>query len=299
MKKVIVTGATGFIGRNFISKVTMRGVNVVAIVRDVTAAQVIFPSNARVHLVACSMENYAQLPKLLPSDCYEAFYHFAWEGTTGQKRSDYILQSHNAQYTCDALLVAKRLGCRRFITTGTITENVAVESLSRHYTAENLIYGLAKLYAHKLVDIMAYREEMPYVWAKLSNIYGGDNRNGNLISYAIKEIRSGRVPTFGPCQQPYNFTYIDDVLNALQLLGETATLPQTEYFISNGDCRKLQAYLESVAVQYDGRVAIGAREDDGVRYQERWFDNQVLLDIGFHPYYSFEAGLAAMKEAQR
>ena len=40
---------------------------------------------------------------------------------------------------------------------------------------------------------------------QFSNIYGAQNKTGNLISYTLGEILSGREALFGSASQPYDF----------------------------------------------------------------------------------------------
>lgn len=288
MERVIVTGANGFIGRNFIKFLSKHNIEVYAV--DMDHENSIISNLANVHLIECSLDNIQSLGNIIPGTNYDAFYHFAWAGTTGVARADYTLQTDNAKYTCDAAIVSKKMNCNKFITTGTITEKVAERILTNNYTSQNLIYGLSKLYTHNLLDIVCKQNNINYVWAKLSNIYGGDNTNGNLISYTLKEFSENRIPSYGPCLQPYNFTYIDDVINALYLLGNEDT-NENEYFISNGECMKLKEYLETLASIFDKEVAIGERENDGVKYDESWFDSRALINAGFKPQYSFIDGI--------
>lgn len=288
MERVIVTGANGFIGRNFIKFLSTKSIEVYAV--DITHENSSLCNLDNVHLIECSLEELHTLKYKLPENKYDAFYHFAWAGVTKEARTDYIMQTNNARYTCDAAVLSRTLNCKKFIATGTITEKVAESILTNHYTSQNLIYGLSKLYTHNLLDIVCRRNNINYVWARLSNIYGGDNTNGNLISYTLNEFNEGRVPEYGPSQQPYNFTYIDDVIEALYLLGNNMTV-YNEYFIGNGECMKLKDYLKLIAEYFNKTVAIGKREDDGVKYDEEWFNIASLTKEGFSPSYSFIEGL--------
>lgn len=288
MERVIVTGANGFIGRNFIRYLSEKGIEVLAV--DMSQDNTTLSQLSNVHLIECTLDNLSTLEVTLSHQKFDAFYHFAWAGTTGAARADYTLQSQNAVYTCDAAILSKKLNCKKFITTGTITEKVAERILVNNNMAENLIYGLAKLYTHNLLDIVCNKNNIDYVWAKLSNIYGGDNTNGNLISYTLKEFKEGKTPRYGPCLQPYNFTYIKDVVEALYLLGSAETC-QNEYFISNGECKMLKDYLETLAKEFNCSVSIGARADDGVYYDKEWFNNDSLNNIGFKPKYPFIDGI--------
>lgn len=277
MENVIVTGATGYIGRNFIKKLLEKGCEVYAFVHR---ADSIRDKADTVREIVCPMDKYEEAGRQLAGRNIDTFYHFAWQGTSGRGRADYKVQLKNVQYACDAAVLAKEIGCRRFIATGTITENVAKQILEKHYSAQNLIYGLAKLYAHNMLDIVCRSIGLEYVWAQLSNIYGGDNTTGNLISYTLNEWKNDRIPSFGPCEQPYNFTHVGDVVEALYLIG-TAKHVNSEYVISNGDVRKLKDFLEELSAVFGKAVGIGERQDDGIVYEKSWFDNKKLQSLNF------------------
>ena len=297
MERVIITGANGFIGRNFIRSLVNKGIEVYAI--DMSHVNSSLSQLNNVHLIEKTLDELSLLKDELENLNFDAFYHFAWAGTTGAARADYLLQSKNAIYTCDAAILSKELGCKKFITTGTITEKVAENILVNKYQSENLIYGLAKLYTHNLLDIVCNKNDINYVWAKLSNIYGGDNTNGNLISYTMKEFSGGHKPSYGPCLQPYNFTYIDDVIEALYVIGEKENTKH-EYLISNGECRTLKDYLEELANLYKKEISIGERPDDGVRYYASWFEDSSLKDdFDFRAKYSFTEGINRIRGEQK
>ena len=291
MKTIIVSGSTGYIGRNLIRFLLKQGYSVYALVRNFGS---IWTETENVSEICCPMEKYSKLPDLMKGEKAELFYHFAWDGTTGSQRADYTIQVKNVQYACDAALAAKEIGCKRFIATGTITENIAKQILEKNYSAQNLIYGLSKLYAHNLLDILCRNVGLEYVWAQLSNIYGGGNTTGNLISYTLTEFENGRTPTFGPCNQPYNFTHIEDVVQALYLIG-TAKSVRNEYVISNGECKLLKEYLEEIASIQGKPLGIGLRADDGIEYKSEWFDNKDLKDIGYERKYIFSDGIKEMQ----
>lgn len=274
---IIVSGSTGYIGRNLIRFLIDQGHIVYALVRKHGS---IWKNVKNVFEISCPMEKYSELTTLFAGNKIDVFYHFAWNGTAGSQRADYSIQLKNAKYTCDAAVVAKKIGCKRFIATGTITENVAKQILEKNYSAQNLIYGLTKLYTHNLLDVVCRNIGLEYVWAQLSNIYGGDNTSGNLLSYTLNEWKNDRIPSFGPCEQPYNFTHIDDVVEALYLIGSAEDI-ESEYVISNGDVRKLKDYLFELSNLYGKKIGIGIRKDDGIIYEKEWFDNIHLRNIGF------------------
>lgn len=297
MKKVIVSGANGFIGRNLIKYLLVRKIEVIAI--DMNWNKSKLTDMSGLTPITCTLNEMKSLPEFIPASDYDVFYHLAWAGSTGKGRADYSLQSMNAIAVCDAALASKKIGCKKFITPGTITEHVAEGLIENHYSSENLMYALSKIYAHNLLDIIATKNNINYVWTRFTNIFGGDSKNGNLISYTLTEFDADRIPTYGPCLQPYNFTYIKDVLKALYAIGESENTGN-EYFISNGDCRKLKDYLETIADMCGKKVAIGERTDDGVKYLPEWFSNKALVDdLNFTPDYTFEDGVREIIEEKQ
>ena len=288
---ILVTGASGYIGRNFIRFLIKSGKNVIAVTRNPIAE---FSGEKNCVQILCSLNEYESLANKVSGLNIQVFYHFAWSGTSGEDRNNYSLQLRNVKYTCDAAVVAHEMECKRFITTGTITEKVAENILEKDYSAQNLIYGLSKLYAHRLLDVVCKNIGLEYVWARLSNIYGGDNTSGNLISYTLNALKTGNIPSFGPCLQPYNFTHINDVVNALYLLGTTNHVKK-EYVVSNGECRVLKEYLQIIENLYEKKLGIGQRLDDGIIFNTEWFKNDDITELGFKPKMSFEKAMMLQK----
>ncbi len=296
MKSIIVTGANGFIGRNFIKYVAEKGIKVCAV--DISHDNSSLREIDAVKLIEIGLDELDRLPRYVDAEWKpEVFYHFAWAGTTGIRRADYALQLENARYVCDAAKISKKLGCRRFIAPGTITEKIVPYAVEHHCVSQGLTYAISKVAASHLLEIVCKSEAIDYIWVRLSNIFGGDNTNGNLISYTLEEFKKNNTPNYGPCMQPYNFTYIDDVVDALYLLGESEGEHKTTYFLSNGEKRILKDYLLEVADLFKKNVDIGKRPDDGIRYETFWFDDKgIQEDFGFKPRYKFSEAIKMIWE---
>lgn len=297
MKTVVVSGATGFVGRNLVKYLAQKDITVYALVRNTKTN--LFEGCRNVRLIQCELSDMAAVVDKLQNSKPDAFYHLAWQGAKGAGRADYVQQTQNAKYTCDAALVASRLNCGKFIAVGTITERLADEVLSEMSSAQNLMYGLTKSYTYKLLNIICSREQLNFVWAELSNIYGGDDDSGNLISYTMKCFEQGEVPSFGPCMNPYDFIHIDDVIGALYAIGEEQTSSGL-YFVGRGEGKTLKEYIETVGRICQKEVKIGVRPDDGLRYKKEWFDNTRLVqEIGYQFTYSFEEGIQSIRQGRK
>ena len=213
MKTAVVTGANGYVGRNLIRQLTREGVRVYAVLRnrDYTG----FADQPLVEPIYCEGIQILQLRSQLAEKKVDVFYHMLWQGAKGAGRADYGLQTENAKMACDAMCLCAEIGCSKFVMVGTITERLADKALAVRSTAQNLMYGVTKSYTHKLLNVLSAVKNVPLVWAQLSNIYGGDDNSGNLISYTVSNFLQGTVPSFGPCEDWYDFVHIEDVCAAL------------------------------------------------------------------------------------
>ena len=134
---------------------------------------------------------------------------------------------------------------------------------------------------------------LPFVWLQFSNIYGVGNKTGNLVSYTLGELMAGKEAAFGPAQQPYDFIYVDDLLEAVYRLGASNT-KLSFYYIGSGSPRILKEYLLRIGelAGMKDKVGIGIRPDDGIKYDFSMFDTTPLREaIGDYVSTPFEEGI--------
>lgn len=293
MKKVIVTGANGFVGYWLTRELIKHNVKVTAIIKDTCEDISMFLGMDGVDFVYCDLSQLTSLPQKVECHDYDVFYHLAWISAGGEGRADYSIQLKNVKYACDAVKVASQMGCQKILLSGTITEKLAENILNLPGKAVNNIYGICKHMTHCLVDVESKRQDIDYVWMQFSNLYGPYSINGNIVGYTIKELLQGNEATFGPANQVYDLLYIEDLVKAAYLLG-TCETKKNSYYIGSGKLRILSNYLKEIG-SICGKpemIKIGARPDDGTRYEESWFDITPLKeDTGYSPLVPFEEGV--------
>lgn len=291
MKNVIVTGANGFIGSSLIKKIIQNNIFVVAI--DISFKNSKLPKSDLINAIEISLDNAEDIEKLISSKKYDCFYHFAWAGVNGGDKANPYVQLKNIEMTLNCATIAKKINCKRFLCAGTIAER-ATESLNKlKKTSGGMMYGVAKTSAHLILETYCKNIDLEYVWMQFSNIYGPENKTGNLVSYTIGELVKGNEATFGPAMQPYDFIYVQDLIEAVYRLGE-AKLNENFYFIGSGKPRILKEYLAEIGEQCkkNDLIRIGVREDDGIKYTFDMFDTKNLLnDIGDFVTKDFTEGL--------
>lgn len=292
MKKVIITGANGFVGYWLINELHKHNVEVVAIIKDCKEdiSNIIRFNNIKI--VFCDMANIKQLPNMLSSNEYDAFYHLAWASAGGKGRTDFSLQLKNVEHACNAVSVAKELGCKKILFAGTVTENLAFNINNSPYKSQNNIYGICKHTARCIVDIECNRLGMEYTWMQFSNLFGPYSINGNIVGYTIENILKNKDALFGPADQIYDLLYIEDLAYAAYLIGESGK--KNFYYLGSGNPHILSHYLIRIGqlCKKEKNIKIGSLKDDGTRYSPDWFEIKALKeDTGFKPKYTFDEGV--------
>lgn len=293
MKKAIVTGANGFIGTWLVKELVRNNVKIYAVIKnaDENISEIEHLDN--VNIIYCDLENINMLPDKISDRDIDCFYHLAWSGSAGPLRADYSVQLKNAEYSCDSAQAAKKIGCKKFLCAGTITENIADEILTLQNISQNMMYGICKKTTHLLLEVLCKKIDLQLIWMQFSNIYGPGDRSGNLISYTLTHLLKGDRPEFSKGSQPYDFIYIEDLVRAAVLLGQKDVL-SGNYFLGSGDCRLLREHLLRISdiLGKNYQLGIGERPEDGLTYFKEWFDISRLKDqTGFSPKYTFEDGI--------
>jgi nucleoside-diphosphate-sugar epimerase len=289
MKSVIVTGANGFIGSSLINKLVKNGIRVVAV--DITFVTPRIPESELITKIESIVD--ASLVNKIPAGVYDAFYHLAWRGVNGAEKADPTVQLANIQMAVDCANVCKKINCKKILCAGTVAENATFSLSNLEKTSDGMMYGVAKHACRLIVEDYCKNIGLPFVWMQFSNIYGVGNKTGNLVSYTLGELMAGKEATFGPALEPYDFIYVENLIEAVYRLGANET-KKAFYYIGSGSPRVLKEYLLRIGelAGYAEKVGIGIRPDDCIKYNMEMFDNKDLVGaIGEYVNTSFDEGI--------
>lgn len=289
MKNVIVTGGNGFIGSSLIKKLVANGIKVVAV--DITFQGERLPDSELITKIESCVD--ASLVEKLPVEEYDAFYHLAWKGVNGADKANPSVQLANIQMAIDCADICKKLNVKKYLCAGTVAENATFSLPNLEKTSGGMMYGVAKHACRLILEDYCKNIGQQFVWMQFSNIYGVGNKTGNLVSYTLGELMTGNEATFGPALQPYDFIYVDDLIEAVYRLGDNDT-NKAFYYIGSGSPRQLKEYLLRIGqlAGYADKIGIGIRPDDGIKYSMDMFCNDDLVDaVGEYVSTDFDNGI--------
>ena len=293
MKKVILTGATGFVGNAVLRELIKNNIEVIALGRKDNPKNI--PQNKLITYIKIDLNNIKNLIDDNSVKNADTFFNFAWSGVDTKERKNEYIQYDNVKKALDCLYVAKKIGCRRFIGVGSIMEKEALDITLMNNIKPNMsyVYGASKLYTHMMSKAIANKIGIDFIWCEITNIYGIGEVNTRLISSTLQKIIKGEELNFTEGQQNYNFIYIDDVARAFYLIGIKGK-PFSRYLIGGNDTQQLKNYLLTIKdiIAKDKIFNFGVVPYNGSNLSLDYFDFKNLEDdTGFKPKTSFKEGI--------
>lgn len=294
MKRVIVAGANGFLGKNLVGNLLDRGYQVTALGKRFDAD---FPKT--VTYISVEGKSIEKIGQELGGG-YSCFFDFAWAGTSGTLRADYNVQLDNVRLTCDYVWLAAMIRCPRMIYASSIHEMETYEYLQSDNTEPSggYIYGAGKLAAHLMGETVAFQNNVEFIPVIITNIYGVGERSARLIYTSIEKLLKGERCSFTEGHQTYDFIYIADAINSIVEVSEKGKAFR-RYYVGSGEPKPLREFLFRMRdiVAPGTELGLGDIPFKGVDIDYGQFDlKRVEREIGYKNKVLFEEGIKMTKE---
>lgn len=260
---VVLTGATGFVGRQVLADLLERGHSVKAIVRDPSRLRGI---SARGTLtVAPTSDLFAEeagrLEELL--DGSETLVHVAWHAEPGE----YLTSPLNLACLTGTLNLARAfsaVGGKRFVGIGTCAEYDTSAGLMTIDTplAPNTLYAACKVAAYQVLRYFLSEESMSFAWCRIFYLYGEGEDERRLVPYIRRQLEAGQQALLTRGDQVRDFV---DVKDAARMIVDVALGgEQGAVNICSGEALTVRELAERIADEYGRRELLnfGARPEN-------------------------------------
>lgn len=243
--KVLVTGATGFVGQGLV-KFLVENCNseVNAMVRSAHFAQDILPRKVR--LFQGDVQNDDEVRKAM-RDCEVVFHLAALTGVWAKDPN--LFYSVNVEGTRTVMEAAIELGVKKVIVTSTAgvmgrspAKDVIVDEKTNKIPTLASLYDRSKLQGEKVAFSFLERG-LPVVVVNPTRIYGpGANRESNSVTKLVKQFAEGKwriIP--GQGTSIGNYVFVDDVVRGHYLAMERG-IPGERYILGGENASYLELF---------------------------------------------------------
>jgi nucleoside-diphosphate-sugar epimerase len=216
MNKILITGATGFVGARVTRILVEQGRDVALLIRPESNSHRIDDLLDRCTLVRGDMSCLGELQKPLTNFAPQAVLHLAWEGVKGADRNSPI-QMRNVSSSIDLYRLMEELGCKHFVGLGSQAEYGPLQGKisENDPTRPTTAYGAAKLATGLVLERSAAASNSPFAWLRLFSSYGPDDDPSWLIPYMINRLLVGEKPSLTLAEQVWDYLHVDDAAAAI------------------------------------------------------------------------------------
>lgn len=252
MKKIIISGSTGLIGKAFSKYLSSNNIEVYCLgEKFLSSAEIFSTFKFKANYFSIPMKNIKFLKEVIKkrnlfSEEFCAFYNFAWRGKDKLTDGNFESQILNATYAANAVRVAKDLNCKKFINIGSIEETFAENWLSKKtkvpFSSSQSNYAISKLASRDICKIISYLEKIDYIHTRLSVPLDFSLNQGNYISNTLKKITLNLKYQNPNNKQLFDIISLNDVCKALYLIGLHGK-NKRDYYIGNAKPNTLENYF--------------------------------------------------------
>ena len=229
--KILITGASGFIGSFIVEEALRRGFETWAAVRKSSSKE--YLQDGRIHFIELNLSSKEQLVEQLRGKDFDYVVHAAGVTKCLDKRDFHRINTEGTRHLADAL-IETGMPLKRFVFVsslsifGAIREQQPYEEIRETDTPRpNTAYGQSKLAAEQYLATTS----LPYIILRPTGVYGPREKDYYIMAKSIKQHSDFAV---GYKRQDITFVYVDDVVQAVFLAldkGETGR----KYFLSDGE----------------------------------------------------------------
>lgn len=285
-KKVLITGGTGFIGRNVVAELIKRGYEVHSLVFPPFA-----PEQKGLVQYEMNLMDSNAVDKFLSEHHFENLIHLAWYVGKGCHIAD-----QNIDWTISTLNLLtsfQKYGGKTFVGAGTISEyeykfGYLLEDETP--TSPETLYGESKNSVYKIAKTFCKQHDMKFKWPRIFNLYGPNEKPQRLMPSVINSCLKGEDVKVSDCLKFQDYLHVEDTAKGIVEVFESDI--QGAVNICSGKPVQLRYIVNKIAelTNFKGNIlwgAVPAAFGDEVVVG----NNDKLKSIGWSPKYTLDEGL--------
>jgi nucleoside-diphosphate-sugar epimerase len=287
MRRVLVTGVTGFIGQHILDPLRERGFEIYAIGRS-------RPCDRQLVFHEVDVLNVDRTRLAVAAVKASHLVHLAWYAEPGQvwhspNNLDWVGASLNL------LRVFAENGGKRAVIGGTCAEyHWGTERFQEEETPcrPATLYGASKDALRRILMAYSNVASLSVAWGRIFFLYGPGEKQGRLVSDAIRLLLAGQAFPTSHGLQRRDFMHVSDVAGAFAALADSEVSGPVN--IGSGTAAPVRSILEQIACEtgHPDLIVFGAKplsaSDPSVIEADV---TRLTREIGYRPKYDLNRGI--------
>ncbi len=256
--RVLLTGATGFVGRQILDGLIQSGRDVVAIARQSPVVR-----DERVEWRSTDLHDTLSVVRLMNDVCPDLCIHSAWSVSS----PDFWTSDDNLAWAASSLQLARAFvasGGQRFVGVGTQAEYVDEAGLcfeSGTKTPGSSLYAVAKDSTRNVIETFCQVRGVSFAWARIFNVFGIGEAPYKLIPSVIRKISQGESAQISSGVAVRDFIDVRDVGKAISDVALSAVVGGVNIGTGQGLTVAEVARRIAALMNASDRLEVGALAD--------------------------------------
>jgi nucleoside-diphosphate-sugar epimerase len=244
--KILLTGATGFIGSNIASGLLEQGFDIIATHRTSSEFSKCNQFKDKINWINTDSGGWKET---IASIAPDQLIHVAWSGIEVENRNNWEMQLKNFWLSREYFDLAKACGIKKVIACGSQAEYGSYGFPVTEMTVPkpNDAYGATKTLTANYLRTLFENSATEWYWIRIFSVFGEGENPDWLIPSVISKLINGEQIKLTSCEQKYNYLYIKDFVTQLLAIVNCKENKSGIYNLCNSESIILKALLKKVA----------------------------------------------------
>lgn len=295
-KKVVITGANGFIGSHMTMRMLAEGANVYVMVRESSDLWRLNEISRNIYLYKVDLRNDGKVKEYIREIKPDYIFHMAAYGVDSRQK-DYIKAANtNIIGTINLLNAAIAADCEKFINTGTSMQygnkTMPIKE-TEHYSPSN-IYGSTKGAATIIAHQIAVENDINIATIIPFGVFGENEGSHKFFPHVILAALGGKSIELSPCEQYRDYCYIENIIDGFLMAAADEKRKNEIFNIGSGDIFQLKHFAKLIAEKMNcaSDIKYGSVE---YRKNDLWSPqpdiSKITNVLGWNPRVSLSEGI--------
>ncbi|MGH9628218.1 MAG: NAD-dependent epimerase/dehydratase family protein [Bryobacteraceae bacterium] len=304
-KRVLLTGASGFVGANLARRLLGDGHELHLLLRPAYKRRRVEELQRHVHMHEADLEDGEGLTGLVSAIRPEWIFHLAVHGAYAHQSDAARIMRANMLGTVHLLEACLRTGFDGFVNTGSSSEYGFKDHApdEQEQLDPNSVYGVSKAACTMYCRHTATIHKLHIPTLRLYSVYGAWEEPTRLVPTLLRHALRGEWPPLASPDSAHDFVHVDDVVDAFVLAAATPGQPPgAVYNVGSG----VQTTLAQLVEIVKGMLPISAEPLWRSMPGRIWDANtwvagirRIQETLNWHPRTGLRAGLARTLEWMR